>query len=162
MARNLTDQSAFDGETLAGTFEAPDNATAVIVKLSDGSKLETFTATKGTDGVWTASITTSGFCGQTRWNAIATAPDGTTVVANGSIYIKPLVSKFRAYVSACETALQNYGNNPNKTISVGDISITYKDRDDLLAIIAYWRGRAEADENGTAASSGPRIMHGGF
>ena len=54
--------------------------------------------------------------------------------------------------------LQNYGNNPNKTITVGELSITYKDYADLLSILAYWRRRADEDETGqTPKANGPKF-----
>lgn len=102
MARRFTDRAVFDGETLTGTWTAPDGATAVTVKLSDGTK--------------------------------------------------------NAEVAAVETALQNYGNNPNKTITVGELSITYKDYADLLSILAYWRRRADEDETGQPPkANGPKF-----
>ena len=99
-------------------------------------------------------ISLAGFSGATRWIAYATTPDGTEAIANGSIYIRALVSKYRAVVAAVEKALENYGNNPNKSIQVGELSITYKDYADLLNILAYWRSRAEADENGMQPKTG--------
>lgn len=157
MARRLTDRTAFDGETLTGKFTAPVGTTAVSVKLSDGVKNATVAATANGDGTWTATATAdtlAGFSGATRWIAYATTPDGTEAIANGEIYLRALVSKYRAVVAAVENALQNYGNNPNKSIQVGELSITYKDYDDLLAILSYWRKRAEADENGTPPQTG--------
>ena len=80
MARQFTDSTAFDGETLSGTFTAPDGTTAVTVKLADGVKSATVTATANADGTWTATATPEtlqGFSGATRWLAFATTPDGT-------------------------------------------------------------------------------------
>lgn len=157
MARRFTDRAAFDGETLTGDFTAPGGTTAVAVMLSDGAKSATVAATQNGDGTWTATATAealAGFSGATRWIAYATTPDGTEAIANGSIYIRALVSKYRAVVAAVEKALENYGNNPNKSIQVGELSITYKDYGDLLNILAYWRKRAEADENGTPPQTG--------
>ena len=154
MARRFTDRTAFDGETLSGTFTAPDGTTAVSVNLSDGVKTATVAAAQGADGALTASSALSGFSGATRWVAYATTPGGVEAIASGSIYVRALVSKYRAVVAAVETALQNYGNNPNQSISVGEISISYKNYEDLLAILAYWRKRAEADENGVQPAGG--------
>ena len=162
MARRLTDRTAFDGETLTGKFTAPVGTTAVSVKLSDGVKNATVAATANGDGTWTATATAetlAGFSGATRWIAYATTPDGTEAIANGEIYLRALVSKYRAVVAAVENALQNYGNNPNKSITVGDLSITYKDYADLLSILAYWRRRAEEDETGQQPkTNGPKFM----
>ena len=162
MARQFTDSTAFDGETLSGTFTAPDGTTAVTVKLADGVKSATVTATANADGTWTATATPEtlqGFSGATRWLAFATTPDGTEAIATGAIYIRALVSKYRAVVAAVENAIQNYGNNPNKSIQVGELSITYKDYSDLLAILSYWRQRVAADEAGIEpAAGGVRVL----
>lgn len=151
MARKFTDRAAFDGETLTGTFTAPSETTALVVKLADGSKTAEVAATKTAGGTWTATATAAvlaGFAGATRWIALASTPDGAEAVAEGEIYIRPIVSKHRAVVAAIENALQNYGTNQNKSISVGEVSITYKDYNDLLAILDFWRKRVAADERG--------------
>ena len=157
MAR-LTDRSAFDGETLTGTFTAPEGTTAVAVNLADGAKETTVNATQNADGTWTATAAISGFSGATRWIAFANTPAGVEAVAHGEIYIRTLVSKYRAVVAAVEAAIQNYGNNPNQSISVGEISISYKNYDDLLSILAYWRSRVAADENGTQPAGGVQFL----
>ena len=105
-----------------------------------------------------AAATLAGFSGATRWIVYATTPDGVEQIAFGAVYIRPLVSRYRAVVAAVETALQNYGNNPNKTITVGELSITYKDYADLLSILAYWRRRADEDETGQPPkANGPKF-----
>lgn len=157
MARKFTDRAAFDGETLTGTFTAPPETTALVVKLADGSKTAEVAATKTAGGTWTATATAAvlaGFAGATRWIALASTPDGAEAVAEGEIYIRPIVSKHRAVVAAIENALQNYGTNQNKSISVGEVSITYKDYNDLLASLDFWRRRAEADERGMKTPPG--------
>ena len=161
MPKRLTDRAAFDGETLTGTFTAPDGTTAVSVKLADGVKSATVNAVQGADGTWTATATAAtlaGFSGATRWIAYATTPGGTEAIDSGEIYSRALVSKYRAVVAAIETALQNWGNNPNQSISVGEISISYKSYDDLLAILAYWRNRVKADEEGKQPAGGVQFM----
>ena len=161
MARRFTDRAVFDGETLTGTWTAPDGATAVVVKLADGAKNAEVAATNNGDGTWTATATAetlAGFSGATRWIVYATTAGGAEAIASGAVYVRPLVSKYRAVVAAVETALQNYGNNPNKSINVGDLSITYKDYADLLSILAYWRRRAEEDETGQPKTNGPKFM----
>jgi hypothetical protein len=157
MAKKFTDRAAFDGETLTGRFNVPANTTAVVVKLADGTKTADVVAENNADGTWTATATAEvlrGFAGATRWIVYATTPDGTEAVKNGEIYIRPLVSKHRAVVAAIENALQNWATNPNRQISVGELSITYKDRAELLDILAYYRRKAEADENGIKPAGG--------
>ncbi len=161
MARRFTDRAVFDGETLTGTWTAPDGATAVSVKLADGAKNTIVAATANGDGTWTATATAetlAGFSGATRWIVYATTPDGVEQIGFGSVYIRPLVSRYRAVVAAIETALQNWANNPNRTITVGELSITYKDRADLLDILAYYQRKAAADENGTTPTCGVQLI----
>ena len=72
MARRFTDRAVFDGETLTGTFTAPDGTTAVTVKLADGAKTADVAATDNGDGTWDATATAetlAGFSGATRWIA---------------------------------------------------------------------------------------------
>lgn len=161
MARRFTDRAVFDGETLTGTWTAPDGATAVSVKLADGAKNTIVAATRNDDGTWTATATPetlAGFSGATRWIVYATTPDGVEQIAFGAVYIRPLVSKYRAVVAAIETALQNWANNPNRSISVGELQITYKDRADLLDILAYYQRKAAADENGIQPAGGVQLI----
>ena len=98
------------------------------------------------------------FSGETKWIAYATTPDGSEAIANGAIYIRPLVSRYRAVVAAIENALQNWANNPNRSISVGELQITYKDRADLLDILAYYQRKAEADENGVQPAGSVQLI----
>lgn len=161
MARRFTDRAVFDGETLTGTWTAPAGATAVVVKLANGAKTAEVAATANGDGTWTATAnaaTLAGFSGATRWIVYATTPDGVEQIAFGAVYIRPLVSKYRAVVAAIENALQNWANNPNRSISVGELQITYKDRADLLDILAYYQRKAEADENGTTPTGGVQLI----
>ena len=161
MARRFTDRAVFDGETLTGTWTAPAGATAVVVKLADGAKNVEVAATANGDGTWTAkadAATLAGFSGATRWIVYATTPDGVEQIAFGAVYIRPLVSKYRAVVAAIENALQKWANNPNRSISVGELQITYKDRADLLDILAYYQRKAAADENGTTPTGGVQLI----
>ena len=161
MARRFTDRTVFDGETLTGTWTAQAGATAVVVKLADGAKNAEVAATANGDGTWTAKAdaeTLAGFSGATRWIVYATTPDGVEQIAFGAVYIRPLVSKYRAVVAAIENALQNWANNPNRSISVGELQITYKDRADLLDILAYYQRKAEADENGVQPAGSVQLI----
>lgn len=157
----IKDRAAFVGETLTGVFAASPDATAVNLLMADCTKTATAPATKNGDN-WEVSITPAELSGSVRWFLQVHSPRGMGVEAHGEIYLKPLVSKYRAVVAEIENALKNWGNNPNKTISVGEMSITYKDRDELLGLLSYWRNKAEADENGRTATSGPLKIKGGF
>lgn len=158
----LTDRAAIVGEVLDATFDGlPETATAVRVLLADDTKTESVEATKSGNS-WNFEHTPTEVSGKVRWFVEVYIGQRMGVAKSGTIYLRPVVSKYRAVVAAIENALTNWANNPNKRIQCGELSIEYKDRDDLLGILAYWRGRAEADENGTAAASGPRVLRGGF
>lgn len=157
MSRQFTDRTAFDGESLTGTFGVPDGTTALSVKVADGHAELTVAGAENADGSWTATAAASVLAalhGACRWAAYATTADGVEVVANGEIYIRSVVSRYRAVVEAIEEALKNYGSNPNRSITAGEISITYKDYSDLMGILSYWRKRAADDEAGRTASTG--------
>ena len=157
----LTDQKAFEGETLTATFEnvaADVISILVILKSSEGSVSKVAVLD---DDKWSVSIgddDLGDISGQCRWVAMANSPNGSAVIANGSIYIRPLVSKWRDYVTAIDSAIQTWSANPNHTITVGEISITAKTLDDLLALRADYLAKANADENGRTVSTGPRVM----
>lgn len=158
----LTDRTAFVGETLEATFDTlPADATAVKVLLAGDTKSESVEATRDGDR-WNFEHTPTDLDGNVRWFLQVYRQTRMSVAASGTIYIRPTVSKYRAVVAAIENALQNWGNNPNRRIQCGELSIEYKDRDELVGLLSYWRSRAEADENGNTASSGPLKIRGGF
>ena len=157
----ITDRAAFEGETISGSFDAPEGTTAVGVKLaSTNGTTKDIDAAKDDAGKWNFKADPTGLCGIVRWVAYATAEDGTkTAIASGAIYVRPLRSKYRAVVEAIDEQIQAWGSNPNQSISVGEINITYKTLDDLIGLRAYYEGKAKADEGGGAAGgAGPRIM----
>ena len=154
----LTDRTAFVGEVLEATFETlPTDATAVKVLLADDTKTESVEATKDGDR-WNFAHTPTELSGNVRWFLQVYKQERMSVAASGTIYLRPTVSKYRAIVAAIENALQNWGNNPNRRIQCGELTVEYKDREELVGLLSYWRGRAEDDENGNAPSSGPRIV----
>lgn len=161
MARRFTDRAAFDGETLTGTFAAPAGTTAVDVLLSDGRTSATVAATKNADGTWTATAPAEalkGLSGAVNWRALAAAPDGTEVVAAGSIYVRPLVSRYRADLEAVERAIAAWAANPNQSVTCGELGVTYKTLDGLLAARSTLRALVAADEGGAPQPGGVRVV----
>ena len=163
MARKLTDNTAFEGETLTESFAVPAEVTALAVTLTTDTAQKTIAATKaaGAD-TWNFKATKedlAGLTGSVRWIAMATSPDGDEVFAESSIYIRPLRSKWREVVAAIDECLKSWDTNPNHTVQVGEITITAKTRQDLMSARSFWVGRADADERGSSVSSGPRIVH---
>ena len=61
-------------------------------------------------------------------------------------------------IAAIDEAVRTWGTNPNHSISVGEISITYKTLDELLAVRAQYVQRAEEEENGRSLTGGLRVV----
>lgn len=162
MARRFTDRAVFDGETLTGTWPAPNGTTAVVVKLADNyAKAAEVAATANGDGTWTATATAevlAGFSGKTTWRVFATSASGSDVIATGAVYIRPLVSKYRAVVAAIDKTLQNLASNPNRSITVGELQVTYKDRDDLQKQRYDFLKWAVAEEEGREPAGGVQLI----
>ena len=157
----LTDARAFDGETLFATFNTDPGIDSVTVTLKDGASAAVIEAEKKSPGVFdfkTDPQTFKDFTGRTNWVAMANASDGVKVIASGSIYIRPLRSKFREVVDAIDAVIQTWGQNPNQTVTVGEVSITAKNLDELLTIRASYQAKADADEAGVLNASGPKLM----
>ena len=155
----LTDRSAHEGESLSADFKA-DGATDLSVHLADGKTVKNINAAKVGD-LWhfaASPADLAGITGRVRWIAFASIGGETHVVAEGEIYVRPLVSKFRAVLDAIDETLKSWDTNPNHTVTVGEITITAKTRDDLVKARAFWQGRADADEAGVKPTSGPRRL----
>lgn len=153
----LTDKKAFEGETLTAQFIDP-KADSVSVTLKDGTNAAVIAATKADGGVFNFSTNPEGFSGLVRWIAMANREDGKAVIANGTIYIRPLVSKYREVVDAIDEAIRTWATNPNHTVTCGEISITAKSVQDLFDARAEYKSRAEADEAGVASAGGPKQL----
>ncbi len=161
MARRFTDRAVFDGETLTGTWTAPAGATAVVVKLADGAKAVEVAATANGDGTWTATASAealAGFSGAARWIVYATTPDGVEQIGFGAVYIRPLVSRHRATLAAIESAIATASANPNQSITVGELGITYKNLDALLQARSACLAQIKADEAGTTPTGGVQLI----
>ena len=156
MAR-LKDKIAFEGESLSEDFRAPAGTTALVVNLADDTSARSIKATSVVD-IWHFAASPSdlkGLSGKVRWNAMVHVGSEDMVIDYGSIYIRPLVSKYREVLAAIDEALKSWDSSPNHTVSVGEITITAKTRSDLVSARAYWQGRADADESGSGVGGGP-------
>lgn len=156
MADITKDLSAVEGETLRGSFTIAEEAGRAFVRLVAGSTMRTIDcAVNGETADFSAdSAGTDGLAGRVRWYLYVERGGSIAVEAMGSINVIPLVSRYRRMLEACEAALASYAANANKQVSVGELSITYKDREELLGLIGYYRSRAEAEEAGGNGNGG--------
>jgi hypothetical protein len=75
-------------------------------------------------------------------------------VASGTLAVSKLTSDYRAALAAVDAAIASFSSNPNHSITVGEIAITYKTLDDLLALRSYYAGLVAADEGTGTAEAG--------
>ena len=134
------------GETIS--YSIPD-AGYLSAELKIGAN--TYALAKS-GSAWTATIDTSALSGQYRFAAFA---DG-RVRESGKFYVKTLVSKFRAVVEAIDAALQGVAANGKYSVAVGEISMQDKTFDEMVKARNYYERLADADENGTAPTHGPK------
>ena len=95
------------------------------------------------DGVWSASVDSSGLSGKVNFAVFA---DG-RAVASGSVFIRPLRSKYAAIVEAIETAMSQNAVNGKYSVNVGDLSFTDKTFDEMVKYHAYYKLLAESEES---------------
>ena len=138
------------GETATFTV-ADENYTSVTLRCGELSAPMSLA-----DGIWTARISTAQLHGRCNFALIA---DGVSV-GDGSIYVRPLVSKWRKVVDAIDAAMQKNAANGKYTVSIDGISLTDKTFDEMVKFREYYNGLAEGDEDGTGAAAGPRFTLG--
>lgn len=143
------------GETARLAVTAPDAAAVSVVV---GAATVNLTAQAG--GGWTASITTANMIGRVRWSVMVTDADGSVeCLARGTFSVCCAGrSPLRDVIDKIDEAVKTWGTNPNRSITVGEISISYKNLDDLLAVRAQYVQRAEEQENGISLTGGLRIV----
>lgn len=153
---NLKDNTCFIGETLSAKFAAPPNTAAVTLRFAVGGKI-TEVSGVADNGLWSTTLTTN-VAGRANWVVYATVGDEVKAIESGRIYVRPMVSRYTEVIEAIEQALIDWAENPNKSITVGELNITYKDRDDLLGILAHYRQLELADLEGATFTGGFRMM----
>lgn len=113
-------------------------------------------------GLWSASVPTAPLVGRVTWTVFVTGADGTVSVPEGGRGSFAVLcagrSARRDVVDAIDRAVETWGTNPNRTVSVGEVSISYKSLDELLAVRARYVQMAEAEETGRASSGGVRAV----
>lgn len=146
--------SYYAGETAKIAVEAT-GATAVDVVYAN-SKI----ALAEDGGVWTGAIPTDDLVGRVNFTVFVKDADGNTeAVAHGAFTVRCAGrSPLRDVVDAIDKAVRTWGTNPNRSLQVGEISITYKSLDELLAVRAQYVQRAEEQERGAALTGGLRTV----
>lgn len=142
------------GETARVTVE---DETATAVKVVCGASEYSL---ENADGVWSAAIPTASLVGCVRFAIFVTDSEGdVTALASGSFLVSCAGrSPKRAIVEQIDAAIQSWGTNPNHSIQVGELSITYKSLSELLAIRAQYVQQAEEEETGSSATGGVRMV----
>lgn len=146
----------YAGESAKIAVEATD---ATAVKVVCGSSSYSLSED---DGVWSASIPTDSLVGRMVWTVFVTLSDGSVEVPDGGRGASLVLCAGRSpkweVVEKIDEAIRSWGTSPNRSISIGEISITYKSLDELLAIRAQYVQQAEAEESGAASSGGVRMV----
>lgn len=145
----------YAGETAEIEVAAPGAAAVSVVFGGSSVNLA-----RQDDGSWRAAIQTDKLAGDVVWTAFARDAAGVATALGHGVFAVRCAgrSKLREVVDAIDEAIRTWGTNPNRSISVGEISIAYKDLDDLLAVRAQYVLRADAEENGRPLTGGPRML----
>lgn len=148
----------FAGESVAFTVSAPD-AQSVSVVYGNSS-----VALVQNDGVWSGRIQTNALIGPVNWTAFATGVDGDVrAVGHGTFFVRCAGrSKLWEVVAAIDEAVKTWGTNPNRSVQIGEINISYKSLNELLAVRSQYVQRAEAEESGGALTGGLRVVEVSF
>lgn len=143
------------GETASLAVDAPAAAAVEAVFGNSSIKLA-----KDDAGIWRGRIPTAKLLGPVRYTVFAEDADGnTSAVAHGSFTVMCAGrSKLRDVIDKIDEAIRTWGTNPNRSISAGEINITYKTLDELVAVRAQYVQRAEEEETGRALTGGVRVM----
>lgn len=146
----------FAGETAIVAVES-ESARQVSVVYGNASLTLTKEAESAT---YKGKIETSTLIGETHYTIFETDAEGaTSAIAHGSFIVRSSGrSKYRDVVAAIDEAIKTYGTNPNKTINVGELSITYKDLNELLGVRSHYLNLAQAEEQGKVLTGGLGIV----
>ena len=145
-------RSCFAGET--ETFSVFDEEYSAVT-LKYGAK----SAALALDGdTWSVAVDTSAMSGRFNWLILA---DG-KAVAHGVLYVRPLVSKYAAYVEAIDAAMAKNAANGKYSVSVGELSLTDKTFDEMVKWRSHFAALAAKEESGesTADAGGPQFTTG--
>ena len=141
------------GYTLAYSFAAATASTVAAVANAGGTG-------------WTLEVpavtTLTWKAGAIRYNALVTHTTSQRVYAveSGTFRVLPsplAQSSWTAVVAACDAAMLTYSGNPNASITVDGMSISYRSMDNLTTLRSYAREMELADKGYR-----PRIIRSRF
>jgi len=119
--------------TLVYQFDAPTPLSVTAVANDDETGW-TLTVTAAQTLLWMAGYVT--------FIALATKDEKSFAVDAGMILVKasPLrVSEYSTALTAIETAIANFASNPQRSFSLGDMSISYGSLSELLDLRAFYK-----------------------
>ncbi len=83
--------------------------------------------------------------------ATTTSTGAVACVDSGYLTVEPnplASSSYATALAAVEAAIANYAANPNKRVSLGTMSLEYRDLDDLIALKSYYQSEIARDLTG--------------
>jgi len=143
----------FEGETIELSSSAGIETRCYAVY--GDSKVEL----RKTNNVWTGRIPTSGLSGSYHVRIFKEDSYGSVWCEGASrVVVAPCRSSHRDRAEAIQSALEAWAKNPNATITVGEISISYKNVAELRAEYQTELSKAEAEESGRVLTGGPKVI----
>lgn len=154
--RTLADSTAiYAGETLTVSVPVPTGTVSAEVRITGGAVVALAVDGAGNATGTISAAVTLALPAAVRWGVFATGADGSVSCAvSGTLSVAKLTSDYRAALAAVDAAIASFSSNPNRSITVGEIQITYKSLDDLLALRSYYAGLVAADEGTGADAAG--------
>lgn len=146
-------KSYIQGETIRLKITIAD---AVKVYADINGDIIDLTATDA--GIYETNLSTKPYQGDVRYTIFAENAAGDIyAMDSGAFFVRcSSCSNLRNVVKKIDEAIETWGTNPNKSLSVGEINITYKSLDELLAVRAQYMQRINEAEQGTSRSGGLR------
>lgn len=89
--------------------------------------------------------------GRIRFVAMQVISEVSSCVDSGFLFIESsplLTSDYTAALAAVEAAILNYATSTNRSISIGGVSVTYRDLNELLKLRQFYRDEIMADTTG--------------
>lgn len=145
----------FVGETVKVSVKIADADSVTVVYGNSSIKL-----THEGEDAWIGKISTDNLIGKVQYTIFANDDEGgTEAIAHGSFTVCCAGrSPLRDVIDKIDEAIRTWGTNPNRSIAVEGINITYKSLDELLAVRAQYVQRAEEQESGKVLTGGLRVM----
>ncbi len=148
----------FQGETISVRQPREDGDTAAWLELN-GQRLNLADA----DGVWSGDFASSALSGSVPFRVFVERAGCVLVVEAGSIFVAPAISTHRQRAEAIQRALDAWASTPYGSITIGSITVSDKNINDLRAELATELSAAEREEQGLPTTGGRvRIMRWRF